>query len=106
MKIQTGIQNLNEYMKKFIVILCFNLYRIFPNSMGWNYYHDIMGIYISPAKDGPSWPKWHTSWMLKLEFWIRDHLFDYIKRNKDIVKAYHRAIIKKKNENSNGTYYI
>jgi hypothetical protein len=38
---------------------------------------------------------------------MKDKLFNYIKENKDIAKEYHRAVIKKKNENSkDGTVYV
>ena len=40
-------------MKKIIVILCIKLYKAFPKSTDWKYYHDILGVYISPAVGTP-----------------------------------------------------
>ena len=93
-------------MKKKIVILCIKLYNMSPRSTSWKYYHDILGIYISPAGKTP-YPKWYRSWVYKLGEKMQDKLFNYIKKNKDIANEYHRAVIKKKNENSKyGTWYV
>ena len=93
-------------MKKIIVILCVRLCSIIPGSYGWSYYHDIWGVYISPAGK-TTWPKWYKSWIYKVGEWMKEKLFNYIKKNKDIAKEYHRAVIKKKNENSkDGTVYV
>ena len=94
-------------MKKIIVILCIKLYHLFPNSSGWLYYHDILGMYISPANEKPTWPKWYISWISKIGEWMKYKLFNYIKENNDIAKEYHRSVIKKKNENSkDDTVYV
>lgn len=97
-------------MKKEIVILCAKIYNNLPwggSSRSWTYYHDILGIYISPSCDTYEPPKWVKSWMKKTENRLAVHLFDYLKKNKDVVQEYHRKQIKKKNENSkDGTYYV
>ena len=93
-------------MKKIIVILCIKLYFIFPRSTSWRYYHDILDVCISPAEK-TTIPKWYKSWIYKVGVWMEDKLFNYIKENKDIANEYHRAVIKKKNENSkDGTVYV
>lgn len=75
--------------------------------MNWCYYHDILGVLISPATDKPKWPQWYKSWIYKVGEWMKDKLYNYIKENKDIAKEYHRAVIKKKNEKSkDGTVYV
>lgn len=91
-------------MKKVIVILCIKLYNLFPDDTGgWLYYHDVLDKFISPASEGGKMPRWYKPWMYKIE----NLLFTYIKKNKDIAKEYHRAVIKKKNENSkDGTVYV
>ena len=85
-------------MKKIIVILCIKVYKSFPNSIDWAYYHDILGKYISPAgrKD---YPKWYRSWVYKIGEWAKERLFEYIKKNKKIAKEYHEEVIRKKNAN-------
>ena len=46
-------------------------------------------------------------WIYIVGEWVKEKLFNYIKKNKDIATEYHRAVIKKKNENSkDGTVYV
>ncbi|UKK50211.1 hypothetical protein L6472_09260 [Prevotella sp. E13-17] len=97
-------------MKKIVVILCVKLYNMFPRSIGWSwtYYHEILDKYVSYAEASEiAWPKWYRFWIRKLGEWMRRRLFNYIKKNKNIAKEYHLAVIKKKNENSkDGTVYV
>lgn len=105
-------RNLITYktMKKKIVFICNKIFWKLPWGGGgrtWKYYKEILNIYVSPARGMCETPKWCKPWMWNAEHYLADILFDFLKKNKEITRECHRAVIKKKNEKStDGTYYV
>ena len=74
-----------------LVLLCRDLYFGLPcvkysKAGGWEYYHDVLGIKISPVEKELSFPRWYIPCIQKIDNCVSHMLITYMKRNKGILK--------------------
>ena len=77
-------------MRRVVVILCDKVFWKLPWGGGgrtWKYYNEILNISISPSENMCKPPKWCKPWMWKLEHSIANTLFQFLKRNKEILQS-------------------